>query len=90
MKAWEALITSIVSRHYEAVVAQGVEYEGSTWCGVTAQLWQWIRTVTRLGQHNLIVHGHDTIFKAHHIQIQQNALWIFDCRSGGSNGLQKT
>ena len=64
-------------------------YEGSTWRGGTAQLWRWVRTVTQSGQHNLIVHGHDTIFKAHHVQIQQNALWIFDCRSGGSDGPRK-
>ena len=36
------------------------------------------------------MHGHDTIFKAHHVQIQQNALWIFDCRSEGSDGPRKT
>ena len=41
-------------------------------------------------QHNLIVHGHDSIFKAHHVQIQQNVLWIFDCRSGGNDGPRKT
>ena len=52
MKAWEALISSVVSRHYEAVVAQGVGYEGSTWRRGTAQLWRWVTTVTRPGQHN--------------------------------------
>ena len=41
-------------------------------------------------QHNLIMHVHDTYFKAHHVQIQQNALWNFDCRSRGSDGLRKT
>ena len=91
MRAWETLIPSVVSRHYEAVVAQGVGYEGSTWRGGTEQSWQWLRTVvTRPGKHNLIVHGHDTIFKAHHVQIQQNVLWIFDCRRRGSDGPRKT
>ena len=89
MRAWETLIPSVVSRHYEAVVAQGVGYEGSTWRGGTEQSWRWMRIVTRPGQHNLIVHRHDTIFKAHYVQIQQNALWIFECRCGGSDGPRK-
>ena len=71
MKAWEALIPSVVSRHYKAMVAQGVGYEGSTWRGGTTQLWRCVTMVTRLGQHNLIVHGHDSIFKAHHVQIDK-------------------
>ena len=60
------LIPFVVSRYYKVMVAQGVGYEGSLWCEGSKQLWQWVRTVTRLGHHNLVVHRHDTIFKAHH------------------------
>ena len=41
MRAWETLIMSVVSRHYEAVVAQGVGYKGSTWRGGKKQSWRW-------------------------------------------------
>ena len=84
MKSYETLIPVVISKHYEVMTAYGLGFEGHTWRGQNQQSWRWVHTVARLGQWSLVVAGHDSIFKGEHVQLQQNALWIFDCRQGGS------
>ena len=66
------------------VTAYGLGFEGHTWRGQNQQSWRWVHTIARPGQRSLVMAGHDSIFKREHVQLQQNALWIFDCRQGGS------
>ena len=89
MKSWESLIPAVIGKHYEAVTAYGLGFEGHTWRGQNQQSWRWVHRITRPGQRSLVVAGHDSIFKGEHVQLQQNALWIFDCRQGGSQDPRK-
>ena len=37
MKSWESLIPAVISKHYEAVIAYGLGFEGHTWRGQNQQ-----------------------------------------------------
>ena len=91
LKSYEMLIPAVISKHYEAVTAYGLGFEGHTWQGQNQQSWRWVHTIARAGpgQQSLVMAGHDSIFKREHVQLQQNALWIFDCRQGSSANPQK-
>ena len=52
MKSWESLIPAVISKHYEAVTAYGLGFEGHTWRGQNQQSWRLSRP-----SHNLSGNG---------------------------------